>query len=60
MLRSTQLYRVTIRPRRGVLTTMQILWDDPMFGLVIMQIKTAAPNEKRDALVMTCESGVPA
>lgn len=56
--RSTRLWRVTIRARRGLSPAMQIVWDDPVMGMTAMNIRTMAPNEARDGIVMTCESGV--
>lgn len=57
--RSVRLWRVEIRARKGLTTAMQILWDDPIFGPVEMNIRVMAPNDARDGIVMTCESGVP-
>jgi len=52
--RHTQLWRVTIRMRPGVTPAHRIL-----FGSMPMTIKSVAPNEEGDGLVMTCESGGP-
>ncbi|TCP33271.1 head-tail adaptor protein [Sphingomonas sp. BK235] len=50
--RAVQLWRVEIRIRGDVDTTHRL-----RCGSIVMDIKTAAPNEARDGLVMTCESG---
>lgn len=49
---SKQLWRVTIRNRPGMTIQRRIVW-----GSIDMQIKSVAPNETGDGLVMTCESG---
>ncbi len=53
VLRSVQLYRVTIRPRDGAVTKNRIRW-----GSIVMDIKSAARSIDRRSIVMTCESGV--
>lgn len=53
-LRSTQLYRVTIRRGPAFDTSARILWGD-----IAMNIRVIAPTPDRVALVMTAESGVP-
>ena len=50
--RAAQYWRVTIRYRADVKPSHRIVW-----GAIIMDIKSAAPNDAGDALVMTCESG---
>lgn len=50
--RAVQLWRVEIRMRHDVTPKHRLRW-----GAIIMDIKSAAPNEGRDGLVMTCESG---
>jgi head-tail adaptor len=50
--RAAQLWRVTIRYRDGVTPLNRIVW-----GAIVMNISSAAPNEAGDGLVMTCESG---
>lgn len=55
--RSVQLWRVTIRARRGLSTSMRLTWSDPLIGDVVANIRSLAPNEERDGLVMTAESG---
>lgn len=57
--RSTQIWRVTIRAVAGIKTSMRIRWKDPLMGEIVMDIRTAAPNDSRDGIVMTCESGLP-
>lgn len=52
--RSTQVWRVAIRLRHDVNTTHRVRW-----GAIAMNIRSAAPNEDRTELVMTCESGAP-
>ena len=54
VLRSSQLWKVSIRNRSGVGVTHRIVW-----GAVTMEIRVAAPNQDRSELVMTCESGRP-
>lgn len=54
VLRSSQLYKVTIRNRPGVSVEHRIRW-----GAITMEIRVAAPNQRRDELIMTCESGKP-
>lgn len=53
VLRSVQLYRVTIRTRAGITPGNRIVW-----GAVVMNIKSAARSVDRRSIVMTCESGV--
>ncbi len=53
VLRSVQLYRVTVRNRPGITTANRIRW-----GSVVMNIKSAARSIDRRSIVMTCESGV--
>lgn len=48
-----QLYRVTVRKRAVLTIEQQLVW-----GSVVMWIKSCAPNDAGDALVMTCESVV--
>lgn len=55
--RSKQLWRVTIRPRGDVTTSMRLTWHDAMIGDVVANIRSVAPNDDRDAFVMTVESG---
>ncbi|MBM6576348.1 head-tail adaptor protein [Microvirga sp. SRT01] len=55
--RSKQLWRVTIRPRADLTTSMRLTWHDAMIGDVVGNIRSVAPNEDRDGLVMTVESG---
>jgi len=55
VLRSTQLYRVTMPARAGVTAAMRILW-----GEVAMDIKAATLSTDRRDLVLMCEAGVPA
>lgn len=50
--RAVQMWRVEIRMRSDVSTKHQLRW-----GQIVMNIKSAAPNEAGDGLVMTCESG---
>lgn len=50
--RRRQLWRVVIRNRSDVNPGCRIVW-----GRVVMDIKSAAPNDAGDELVMTCESG---
>lgn len=51
--RNLQLYRVEMRPRPGITTAMRLWWKG-----MALDIK-AAPPPGRDALVLTCESGMP-
>jgi head-tail adaptor len=53
--RSVQLWKVTIRMRPDVSTVCRLVWKD-----LPMDIKSAAPNEDGDGLVMTCETGAKA
>lgn len=55
--RATQLWRVTIRARPGITTSHRLTWYDPLIGDVVGNIRSIAPNEDRDGLVMTVESG---
>lgn len=48
-----QLYRVTVRRRAPLTIEQQLVW-----GVVVMSVKSCAPNDAGDALVMTCESVV--
>jgi head-tail adaptor len=57
--RNRQVWRVTIRARSGIVNDMRLRWTDAMIGEVIGNIKSAVPNEARDGLVITAESGVP-
>lgn len=50
--RAVQLWRVTIRYRDGVTPKNRLVW-----GAIVMNITSAAPNDAGDGLVMTCESG---
>ena len=50
--RGTQLWRVTIRIRDDVTPRHRLVWNGTP-----LNIRTAAPNEERDGLVMTAESG---
>lgn len=50
--RSVQMWRVEIRIRSDVSTEHRLQW-----GAIAMDIKSAAPNEAGDGLVLTCESG---
>lgn len=56
--RSRQLWRVTIRARAGLDTTMQLTWHDQYLGTLTANIRSIALNDSRDGLVMTAESGV--
>jgi head-tail adaptor len=53
--RSTQLWRVTVRARPGFTTGMRLTWTDTLIGKVVGNIRSLAPNEERDGLVMTVE-----
>lgn len=55
--RSVQLWKVTIRAQTGLSTSMRLTWSDPLIGDVVANIRSLAPNEERDGLVMTAESG---
>lgn len=57
VLRSKQLWRVTIRARPGLKPTMQLAWHDPLLGDLIGNVRAITPNETGDALVMTVETG---
>lgn len=57
--RSIHLWRVTIRARRGLDTSHRLVWESDLMGRVVMNIRAMAPNDERDGIVMTCESGVP-
>lgn len=50
--RAVQLWKVTIRHRPDVTPMNRLVW-----GAIVMNIKSAAPNDAGDGLVMTCESG---
>lgn len=52
--RAVQLWKVTIRIRRDVSAVNRLVWIK--MGIT-MDIKSIAPNEEGDGLVMTCESG---
>lgn len=52
--RGTELYRVTICARPGVVTAMRLMW-----ATTPLNIKSAAFSPDRRDLVMTAESGVP-
>ena len=54
ILRTSEIYRVTIRNRPGINTQQRIVWNG-----VVMDIKTAPPSTDRATIVMTCESGGP-
>lgn len=54
ILKTVQLYRVTVRHRDGITTANRVRW-----GSVVMNIKSAARSVDRRSIVMTCESGVP-
>lgn len=54
MLRSVQVYRVTIRNRPDMLPSHRLLW-----GGVPLNIKAMARSVDRREIVMTCESGTP-
>lgn len=54
VLRSTQIYRVTMRNRAGITLANRLVWNG-----TAMNIKTCAPSVDRADLIMTCESGVP-
>lgn len=55
MLNATQLYRVTIRWRAGVSTANRLIWNGAP-----LNIRTCAdPDGRREAIVMTVESGAP-
>lgn len=60
VIRARQLWRITLRVRSDVRPSMRVAWDDAALGRVIGDIKAAALNDARDALVMTVESGGPA
>lgn len=53
--RSTQLWKVTIRAQTGLTTGMRLTWTDDLIGKVVGNIRSLAPNEERDGLVMTVE-----
>ena len=50
---SVQTWRVTMRPFPGLSTAHRLLW-----GSIALDIRSIAPTEARDGVVMTCESGV--
>ncbi|WP_242149604.1 phage head closure protein [Sphingomonas sp. BAUL-RG-20F-R05-02] len=50
--RATQLYRVTIRKRRGITPANRLLW-----GEIALDIRAAPPSTDGISIVMTCESG---
>lgn len=50
--RRRQLWRVVVRNRTDVTPACRIVW-----GSIVMDIKSAAPNAAGDELVMSCESG---
>lgn len=50
--RAVQLWRVEIRMRHDVTPKHRLRW-----GAIVMDIKSAAPNDAGDGLVMTCASG---
>jgi len=52
--RNTRLWRVTIRNRSDLDPAQRVVW-----GNINMDIRVIAPSDDREALVMTCESGVP-
>jgi head-tail adaptor len=54
VLRSVQLYRITIRARTGVTITHRLMWGD-----VAMNIRAVALSVDRRDLVMSAEAGVP-
>lgn len=51
--RATQLYRVTMRCRAGLVPANRLIW-----GGMVLNIRTAPPSTDRASVVMTCESGV--
>lgn len=55
VLRSVQLYRISIPARAGVTTAMRVKW-----GEVTMNIKAATLSTDRRELVIIAEAGVPA
>jgi len=56
VLRSTQIYRVTIRTRAGLTAAHRLYWGK--FGQA-MNIKSIANSIDGRDIVMTCEAGVP-
>lgn len=54
VLRSVQLFRVTIRLRSGVTAAHRLVWRGAP-----MNIKALQASTDRRELVMTCEAGVP-
>lgn len=54
ILRSVQLYRVTIRFRSGILTSHRLMW-----GGTAMNIKAMARSVDHKDIVMTVETGMP-
>lgn len=54
ILRSVQIYRVTIRRRPNVLPTHRLVW-----GTIPLNIKAMAHSEDRREIVMTVEAGMP-
>ncbi|MFA7505292.1 MAG: phage head closure protein [Burkholderiaceae bacterium] len=54
VLRSVQLYRVTIRARDGVTPAHRLSWRGSA-----LNIKSVAMSPGRGELVMTCEANVP-
>jgi head-tail adaptor len=53
--RSTQLWKVTVRAQTGLTTGMRLTWTDALIGKIVGNIRSLAPNEERDGLVMTVE-----
>lgn len=54
VLRSVQIYKVTIRARDGVSTAQRFLWRGQA-----LDIKALAWSADRADQIMTCESGMP-
>lgn len=54
ILRTVQLYRVTIRNRPGILPTHRLMW-----GETAMNIKSLTRSADRREIVMTAETGTP-
>jgi len=52
--RQSQLWRVTIRSRTGLTIANRLIYGD-----TVMAIRAIAPTDKRDGLVLSCESGRP-
>jgi head-tail adaptor len=54
VLRSVQLFRVTVRAGAAITTASSLVWNG-----IELDIKSIAPSGDRRELVMTCESGKP-